>query len=448
MEAAVLAGFERQKQAARAQREQAEAARAKAAEAARHAEEAEERARNHREATRLLKLGGRRVPSRTNTGASPSASGGGRGAVAARGSDSNNRSGGGGGARKESLDQRDRKRERAQREGRDPVKEERSYKESHKKNGGKGVAKRKNFKPRHDPSKPLPGMEFVERRHKGRPVVVPSTLDYSDMFPESLIGSEIEPLTKTRAATAAAAETNRQIYDEKVKMHDELQRVAKLDKKDNGRRVSEITWVAVERPTALTEQGPSPGKASRGASTNTPSFPLSKKAKSEIDRKQLTEATAAKSKALFDLINQASGPASSGSTTVERRKYAPSAERHHVSPTRGPRKRPRESIDSSVLSGKRPRRTSTRGEESETSDDRPPIKDRGAYSDSDDFSDYDDDDDDDDDGLTGFEALQAEELRSAKIAAREDLREKQRLEKAKLEKKRRRLEWERKNSAR
>lgn len=54
-----------------------------------------------------------------------------------------------------------------------------------------------------------------------------------------------------------------------------------------------------------------------------------------------------------------------------------------------------------------------------------------------------DDDDDDDDGAIGFEALQAEEERSARLALLEDKQERKRLEKGKAEKLRRKAEWER-----
>jgi protein SPT2 len=303
-------------------------------------------------------------------------------------------------------------------------------------------------------------MEFVERRYKTKAVVVPNSVDYSDLFPESFIGSETEALAKLRADTAAASEANKRILEDQAKLREEFRRVAELDRKDNGRRASDIQWVAVDSAERRLD-----GKAGDASSRAGPARPASKKERDEMNRKSLAESTAARAKALLDLINEANGkPNAASAPAPERQKPATASAVAKRASSDNVDRRARERVErAGAANGRkrdRPARSPPRRErdlpsrkrvvDSDTSEDeREYSDDQEDASENDSFIDDGDESGDDEDAYaTGFEAVQAEERRSAKIAAREDAREMRRLEEAKQEKKRRRLEWERRQRER
>lgn len=424
MEAGLLAHFQRQQLAAKEARQRKEREREVVAKQAREAEAAADRERAHAEATRMLRLNASNRRSST-TSASASRKPG----------ESSNRSRSSAGSPAQKRTSRNGSRS-GPRSGR----VEKSK-------------KKKPTKPRHDPTKPLPGMEFVERRHKPKKAIVPNTMDYSDLFPEQIEFCDMDALRKTFEATAAAAEYNKKLVEERKELYNEFLKNAALDKKDNGRRVSDSNWVAVPASVALATAAKR-GKAFNSSSSRETRFSppknVSKKLQKEEQQKRKIAETASKVDELRMSIMRATGGApevqSKSPPKLDSSKRSASEvrskvkRRHSVSDEEEEEGEEEEEEEDYRTRKFRRQESSRRSRHSrrDSSRRRSPEYDSAGYGDSD------EDEEEEEDFGTGFEDLMAEEERSSRYAAMEDRRELKRLMKAKKEKEHRRREWEKK----
>lgn len=420
MEAGLLAQFQQQQLAAREVRERQERERDLSAKRAKEAEAIAEREKAHAEATRMLRLSAASHRSSLHAALGPRGRGAGSSSRACSvASPKKRNSASGGGGRKGAQSGRIEKK----------------------------TKKKRDAKPRIDPTKPLPGMEFVERRHKPKQVVVPNTMDYSDVFPEQFENCDVEALRKTFEATAAAAEYNKKIAEERKQNYQRFLKNAALDKKDNGRRVSDSNWVAVSAPAAIaaaTSRTKSRGGTSLGESSLSPAKPQTKKAIKDDEQRRKAAETASKLAALRESIMRATGGAPFAGKKLAQSSNMPKGASAHP---RTSEKRLRAESDEDEDNR---RRKTSKFESSRYSQESRQTMQRhqSPEHESDGYDDFDEDDEDDDDDEsdfgTGFEDVMAEEAKSAEHGALEDKREMRRLAKAKKEKERRRREWERK----
>lgn len=342
----------------------------------------------------------------------------------------------------------------------------------------KKIPRKAEKKPALDPSKPLPGMEFVVRGEKKKKIDVPHPSDFSDLFGEQyLVGCDnVKAVTsmvkesakatkeaeKFLAAKKAKAKRLLKSAEEEAKYREDMAKKGiKVDRfkfsENDWRKEDADTWVAVNVAIPTYQRSPNPASMSGSqarasaaayAKASTSANPTGKtskaKAKAAAAAVEKLE-NERRAKALRERVLSVTGGSFAASRTKDQ------------SPARAPHSQSPALRRSENSTAKRRRRDAYASDD----DDRPQKRSRGYNSDewsdaddyapqkrsrgynSDEWSDYgSDDDDSDSDGETGFAALQREEERSARLAALEDRRENRAELRRKKEKELRRKQFE------
>lgn len=335
--------------------------------------------------------------------------------------------------------------------------------------GASSATKEKAKKPS-GPPKPMPGMEFVERRERKKEIKVPHTSDYSDLFgDEYLVGIDLKCVSKMKEESAKATKEAQKIIAEKkalrekrmreaeenTKFSEEMKRRGLKDKHRNEWRLkaTEKDWVAVEVPTdalpprekaKLKAVGSSQGSAAGPATDGSGAAKVNKAKKVEFDAAEIARKKAALRENVLNATATRAAPSSrprrarSPSSSPERRPVASSKRKRVVEPER------RSLVSNRRSHEDQPRRPERRSNEARVSK-RSRYEDRHRGYNSEEWDDdfEDDEDEDSDEDLFGIEALEREEERSARLGALEDKRERQKELRRKKEKERKRLEYER-----